>query len=84
MAAKKSRGTAKRTSPGQTPIAKAASPVPHFSPEGPPADWERQHDVSLTRRLVQQRSNDDLRPVPRNASCHFYARDTARANIYFY
>jgi hypothetical protein len=69
MAAKKAQGTAKRTSPGQTPIAKAVSPVPHFSPEGPPKDWERQHAAPRGRTILGVPTwNQGAMPVPRNAS----------------
>ncbi len=60
-----------------------SSPVPTFSLEGPPKDWERQHDRG-SFSFPGGAAYFVNHPVPRNASCHFYARDTARANVYFY
>lgn len=63
--------------------------VPRFRSEAPPADWIRQHDTAIDHTLLnpQTRSGHSLtvnRPVPRQASCHFYGIDADPRNVYFY
>lgn len=59
-----------------------------FSPEQPPAAWVRQHDEQFTRHGILRFSamEEANRPVPRQASCHYYSPDTERdiRNFYFY
>lgn len=60
--------------------------VPPFSADAPPADWERQH----ARGRTQLRTATGLlvravnSPVPRQASCHYYATVGGPATFYFY
>lgn len=52
--------------------------VPRFTSDAPPRDWERQHRCGLMALTPPNR------PVPRQASCHFYGRDADPRNVYFY
>lgn len=59
---------------------------PQFNRIAPPRDWERmwtraqdwQHRGGLMALTPPNR------PVPRQASCHFYGRDADPRNVYFY
>ncbi len=83
MAAKKARGTASTQQAKKWPT--ESSPVPTFSEDAPPADWERQHRAPRGRIIVGVPSwNQGAMPVPRQASAHFYRPSETLTTFYFY
>ena len=57
--------------------------VPRFTPDAPPRDWVKQHN--MPRGIgTKAFATNGARPVPRRANCHFYGIDSDTRNVYFY
>lgn len=65
---------------------------PQFNAEAPPKDWEFQHNHAQRLTIFERAwgytavDRPSNRPVPRQASCHFYNSELTATgtSIYFY